>query len=905
MGYLVIEDFRAGVDSRRDPIAGTPGSLYEGINGHITRGGDFEGRKKFVSKYTLPAGTFGLHAVAGGLYVFGSGADPGVPSGVTYQRLQHPDGLAMSAVLWTESFDGKVCAIAKFSDGSIIHFYDGAVVGDWLNGRVRAAMTNNNGIASHLAGLVNGKQNLTASASTNVITITGQAGVPFTITASAVNGGATNDQTATVATPTPAIAGISEVLSKASFAVTGGSDGVPATGSFTVTAGTDGRSKTTLTLGSSFAGTSITSITINGVEVLGATVNSPGTDAEMATAVANQINGYTSSPDYTATASSNVVTVYAHQDAGAGPNGFAVVVTKTGVITVTVGNGGTLAGGANNTVSSVTVDGVEVLSSPIGWLTSNEATAQRIADRINSYSSSPEYTSSVNGAVVSIKAAPALAGAPNGFVVSVTPNGSLTVGSVTNLQGGADSLISSIKIDGVEILGVSVSWSISHSAFATNLATQINNYNSTPEYTAVASGTTVTISAAEGTGATPNGKLLVVTAAGDVTVGSLQNMSGGVTAVSGQAQVSTVTIGGTFEVGDRFTILINGTPYGADGNPDQRNIIAKTFKTKVYGVAGSLLQFSGVNDPTVWNRDNANVPGAGFVNMANQTAGSENLTAVGIYQGNLAVFSRSTIQIEFVDVDDALNQLLQPLENTGTRSPKSVLSFGNSDTFYLDDNGIRSLKARDSSNSAYSSDVGTAIDPNVLAYMKTLTDTQVENAVAVIDEDGRYWLALGSRIFVFSYFPGAKISAWTWYEPNEISAGDISAFAVLSRRIYARAGDTIYLYGGDNNATYPAANEINVVLQTHFLTVGKPATVKKLYGFDAAIQGTWKASVLVDPRNLALTTREITVTGPSYDIKNIPLQAEATHFAPRLVCSAGGYCKVSNLVLHHNLEDDA
>ena len=92
---------------------------------------------------------------------------------------------------------------------------------------------------------------------------------------------------------------------------------------------------------------------------------------------------------------------------------------------------------------------------------------------------------------------------------------------------------------------------------------------------------------------------------------------------------------------------------------------------------------------------------------------------------------------------------------------------GNTDLFYLDElSGIRSLRARDSSNSPAVDDVGSAVDPHVLTYLDTLTTAQIEDAVAMIADEGRYWISVGSRIYVFSFFKATKVSAWSYYEPG-------------------------------------------------------------------------------------------------------------------------------------------
>ena len=45
MAYVSIENFAAGVDQTRPIYAAPQGTLWQGINGHLSRGGDFEKRK--------------------------------------------------------------------------------------------------------------------------------------------------------------------------------------------------------------------------------------------------------------------------------------------------------------------------------------------------------------------------------------------------------------------------------------------------------------------------------------------------------------------------------------------------------------------------------------------------------------------------------------------------------------------------------------------------------------------------------------------------------------------------------------------------------------------------------------------------------------------------------------------
>lgn len=44
--YILIEDFKAGLDTRRLSVSAAPGSLQVFENGHINRGGEIEKAKK-------------------------------------------------------------------------------------------------------------------------------------------------------------------------------------------------------------------------------------------------------------------------------------------------------------------------------------------------------------------------------------------------------------------------------------------------------------------------------------------------------------------------------------------------------------------------------------------------------------------------------------------------------------------------------------------------------------------------------------------------------------------------------------------------------------------------------------------------------------------------------------------
>ncbi len=805
MAYLLIDNFRAGMDRRNKRISGKPGTLWTGKNGHITRGGDWERRKKFVDTYSLPSGnTKGLAVTNGQLFVFGESASPGtIPSGVTYQRLAHPSSSAISKILSVTLFSGKLYVIAEFANGDVYHYYDGTRVTAW--DAVSASVASNNAVAAALASKIDLDAACSATALNNVITITAATpGVNVGVTQSTFNGGAVNDQSITLVETQPNVVGATEVLATASLTVTGGS-----------------------------AGTS---------EVLSsATVT---------------ITGGTSNP-------------------------------------------------GTNYLGVITVDGKPLMSGSVDWATSNNNTASLVAAAINSYVPvfDPDYTATAVGNVVTIKALAGTGATPNGLAISVSVGGDVTETHDSTMAGGVTAInndISSITVDGVEILGATIPWSTSHSNTAEAIKTQINTLSSTPEYTATRSNATVTISAATGSGATPNGLAVAVTKHGNVTETHSSTMSGGVTAATAQARVVTATIGGTFEAGDIFTVNINSNAYSVSGGAAGIGTMSLTFQQKVYSVTNSLLYFSALNAPA-----NLTGVGSGFINIANQNALSEILTAISEYQGRMAIFSRSNITVYKTDVDPALNIFQQSVPNTGTISPRSVIPYGNIDVFYLDDSGIRSLRARDSSNSPAVNDVGVAIDTFIRDYIATLTEEQLARAMAIIEPiDGRYWLAMGKRIFVFSYFPGSKINAWSYYDlTDEIGSTEITEIVRTGRKTYLRAGDKIYLYGGSNGSTYPNANEVESLVELPFMSASTPATFKGVGGFDIAAEGTWQSYLLVDPNDETTELHIGDYTGITNQRPYNVVQHPCAVFALRLSCVAAGYASVSGVAVHYHAED--
>lgn len=712
MSYLVIDDFKLGMDRRRSRVAGTLGALWLGVNGHITRGGDFERRKKFVLKHTLPTSTIGLAVVNNQLYTFGSGPQPiGMPANVKYQRLQHTGTAQLQEVLDHTAFDGQLYVAALFSNGDILHYYNGTRVEDWDT--IAAAVADTLASpARRLAELIDRNPYMEATAAGAVITITAsRPGVPFTIAQSTVNGsGGVNDQTITLTEIQPNIEEGSEITASAVVTITGGS-------------------------------------------------SNPGT----------------------------------------------------------------------NQVASLTINGVDALD------------------------------------------------------------------------------------------GTAVDWDSSNAATAAALADAINAATTTPNYTAVAAGPAVTVSAAAGTGSVPNGYMVVVGNGGDVTTTVSGNMAGGTDSATAQAQIYTATLSGTVDQLDEWEIEITtARPSGSSSisaayqfrtttRGSGTGTTCLTFQQKIYSVTASLLYYSAVQNPTNWAGT-----GSGFNNMADQNEGSEPLTTVQEYQGKLAVFSQNHIRVWTIDVNPANNKLDQTVPNSGTPAPQSVVPYGNIDVFYLSRSGVRSLRARDSSNAPAVNDIGVAIDEFVQEYLDDLNEEKAHDSCAIIEpRDGRYWLAMGKRIFVLSYFQGTKINAWTYYDLEDelpdttgfggavLEEGRVQDMVVLGRKVYIRSNTSLLLYGDDDGQTYPDTDEAIAELHTQFLSAKTPATIKSVYGFDIGCEGEWAVDMLPNPARETVEMRVGVFNKPSFSAGKITVQCPSAMFAVKAVCSRAGYGRIANMAIHY------
>lgn len=222
--------------------------------------------------------------------------------------------------------------------------------------------------------------------------------------------------------------------------------------------------------------------------------------ADLADSINNDVRAGTLG-DVSAQVSTNVVTCTSNQS---GTAGNAVTLVSSNGTRLAVSGSGTFTGGVNadqvtvNGLVYTAVAGAKANNTQFSIDTSDTAAATDLANSITNDARTPitiptiDVTATSSLGVVTVTA-PVNAGA-DGNAIDTVGSANITAEGST-LTGGITSTMTSIKVDGQEILGATVRWRDNVTNTASDIASQINTYNSNPEYTAANVAGVVTITA--------------------------------------------------------------------------------------------------------------------------------------------------------------------------------------------------------------------------------------------------------------------------------------------------------------------------------------------------------------------------------------------------------------------------
>lgn len=378
-----------------------------------------------ITAGTLPKGTgycFGAEPGTSTIYTFGSAASGTVgalPTGVTYIRCQSPQGGAMTGVVSSTVFNSLPFCIAAFTDGTYA-FYDGTLVRDFTAGVILADLNTNAKIGTDFSTLfpVNGytavdlgtgsvevfnAPNAQATGYTPSVVLESAAGTltpNFTSagTPAVVLGASVAQFEIFAGTAVPGTNQIQSVkvfglpttsVSRARSTTTvtlvvGSTTGMTTGDLIRVTGFADitfnvASAAVTIVNGTTLTYTVATSGTVAttpdtagtvmdlsvGVEILNVAVDWVTDNAHTAQNVAAQINVFTSSPDYVATSSGGVVSVFTKSVNAGAFNGLVIQITANGNVCVgscifSVTASGTTVSTTSDVFQHIIVNGIDI-----------------------------------------------------------------------------------------------------------------------------------------------------------------------------------------------------------------------------------------------------------------------------------------------------------------------------------------------------------------------------------------------------------------------------------------------------------------------------------------------------------------------------------------------------------------
>ena len=348
------------------------------------------------------------------------------------------------------------------------------------------------------------------------------------------------------------------------------------------------------------------------------------------------------------------------------------------------------------------------------------------------------------------------------------------------------------------------------------------------------------------------------------------------------------------------------------------------LKDKGYVVKGKTMYASAVGDPSAMTGS-----GSGNVDLTTQGQPIGDAFSMADYFGQLAIFGRRGVQFYTVDADFANNQYQRTVKSS-IFAPGCVVGYGDGDVVFLGRNGVRSLQARDSSNLARISDLGSPIDKVIKDALlfnsgeseamfnlaPTYNNANYYNlAKGIIYPDlGQMWIILKEKVYVLSYFPGAKVQAWSEFD---LPVPDGDNRSVLSGTLKGRwiadicpvnetlimrnYSDEVFIYGGLDGETYDSSH---VEIITPFLDMGKPGHVKTFTGIDMVCEGSWNVEICTQPSSedvAPVWTKVAEVEGSTRNLQKIGgWQHAGVHLALRFTSNDAYAAKIGQVTIYYD-----
>jgi hypothetical protein len=356
-----------------------------------------------------------------------------------------------------------------------------------------------------------------------------------------------------------------------------------------------------------------------------------------------------------------------------------------------------------------------------------------------------------------------------------------------------------------------------------------------------------------------------------------------------------------------------------EGRPAQMVLASKS-----HVASGNTLFASALGDPTAMTGT-----GAGSTDLTNQGLPIGQAVALAEYFGQLVIFGRRGVMFWSVDPDFDQNQYLRAME-AAIFAARTATAYSGGDVLFLTRGGVRSLQARDSSNEARVSDVGSPIDLEIRRLLDLDPDDTeplfgaltgaVNNqpyyntATGIIHHDtGQFWLALRDQVHVLTRYPSARVLAWATFDLPEIDLASeegpngaikgrwVADWCEMDQTVILRNfADEVYVYGGDTGAEY---DDALVEVTTPFMDMGRPGSNKHFRGLDLVCDGEWFVEfATIDPGDERFIQWQPIgqMTGSTRAKAKVAFQAQGVQIAFRLTCKQQGRARLSEILVHYN-----
>jgi len=306
--------------------------------------------------------------------------------------------------------------------------------------------------------------------------------------------------------------------------------------------------------------------------------------------------------------------------------------------------------------------------------------------------------------------------------------------------------------------------------------------------------------------------------------------------------------------------------------------------SKIWAVNGESVAFSATSLPRNWTT----AQDAGFLPTGLQQTGALDALALGQKDRDLVVFFSDSAQVWVPDPDPSLHVFKKPINGVGTRYPRSVNKVS-SDTYFLADQGYRSISARGNTDNLADVDVGSPID----SIVKPLLVPGIDPVSAYYAGGGQYWCAIGNTVHTYTFSRTMKISAWAEYTYGIT----IDNFAELAGVLYLRAGDVVYKV--DDAVFSDDGTLYEMVMEMPFLDFKKPGILKQIIGVDAVIQGTADLQLRWDPNDTTLISAKIPISGDTRSGSMTPFPLTSTSVAPVITSTSSAPVQIDALTFYY------